>query len=101
MWTYLATRNSLRRVCLLIDGRHGLKPKDLEMLKMFTHTGVSFIPILTKCDKITTKECENILSTTSTHLHTYPTVVFQPLVTSTVTGNGLPALRAHLSQLTT
>jgi GTP-binding protein EngB required for normal cell division len=32
---YLSVRKTLKRVCLLIDSRHGLKAKDLEAIDLF------------------------------------------------------------------
>ena len=32
---YLSSRKTLKRVCLLIDSRHGLKPKDIEAIELF------------------------------------------------------------------
>lgn len=52
---YLLGRRNLRRVFILIDSRHGLKPSDLEMMDMLDDAGVPYQIILTKCDKLTPK----------------------------------------------
>ncbi len=48
---YLGGRPRLRRVFLLIDSRHGLKPPDLEIMAMLDTAAVSYQIVLTKADK--------------------------------------------------
>ena len=48
---YLQTRATLRRVCLLIDSRHGVKEVDRPLLHMLDNAGVSYQVVLTKADK--------------------------------------------------
>jgi len=48
---YLQTRAALRRVCLLIDSRHGVKEVDRPLLHMLDNSGVSYQVVLTKADK--------------------------------------------------
>ena len=48
---YLQTRAALRRVCLLIDSRHGVKEVDRPLLHMLDNAGVSYQVVLTKADK--------------------------------------------------
>ncbi len=51
MRDYLRGRAPLKRVCLLIDSRHGIKENDLEMMAMLDETAVSYQLVLTKADK--------------------------------------------------
>src|SRR5471030_1972126 len=44
---YLRGRPSLRRTCLLIDSRHGIKETDRPLMKLFDETAVSFQIVLT------------------------------------------------------
>lgn len=53
---YLQTRPQLRCVFLLIDGRHGLKPIDKEMMSFLDTMAVSYQIILTKADQIKPKK---------------------------------------------
>src|SRR5215470_14419927 len=48
---YLQGRAALRRVCLLIDSRHGIKEVDLPLMGMLDNAGVSYQIVLTKVDK--------------------------------------------------
>lgn len=48
---YLAFRPTLRRVLLLVDSRHGLKPQDIELMELLDNHAVCYQMVLTKCDK--------------------------------------------------
>ena len=52
IWEYLTSRRCLKRVFLLIDGRHGLKKGDREQLRAFADVGVGVTLIMTKADKM-------------------------------------------------
>lgn len=49
---YLRGRAPLRRVCVLIDSRHGIKKGDTEMMQMLDEAAVPYQLILTKRDKM-------------------------------------------------
>ena len=49
---YLMGRPQLRRVCMLVDSRHGLKTNDLEVMKDLDEAAVSYQIIMTKADKV-------------------------------------------------
>src|SRR5947208_16155698 len=49
---YLRARASLRRVCLLIDSRHGIKEPDRPVMQLCDRAGLSFQVVLTKIDKL-------------------------------------------------
>lgn len=57
---YLRGRPNLRMVFILIDGRHGLKDSDEELMVMLDDAAVSYRLILTKCDKSKKAEVEAI-----------------------------------------
>ena len=52
MKEFLRGRAPLRRVCVLVDSRHGLKPSDIEVMDMLDVSAVNYQIILTKIDKI-------------------------------------------------
>src|SRR6516165_8724340 len=52
MRRYLVSRAALRRLCLLIDARHGLRDIDREMLALLDRAAVSYQIVLTKSDKL-------------------------------------------------
>ena len=43
-WAYLRGRPTLKRVCLLIDSRHGVKDTDRETMKNLDKAAVSYQP---------------------------------------------------------
>src|SRR3954465_5168188 len=49
---YLRGRPTLKRVCLLIDSRHGVKDSDHETMKNLDRAAVSYQLILTKTDQL-------------------------------------------------
>ncbi len=49
---YLSGRPNLKRVYLLIDARHGLKPPDAEAMDALDKAAVSYQIVLTKADKL-------------------------------------------------
>lgn len=91
---YLRGRPNLRRVFLLIDARHGLKPSDAQAMDAFDLAAVSYEIVLTKADKlkpaIADAEAARTLAAVSRRLAAFPRV----LATSAETGAGLEALRA-------
>ena len=64
VFTYLKGRPNLRRVYVLIDSRHGIKDKDIEVMKMLDKAAVSYQIVLTKADKIKMSELEKMVSAT-------------------------------------
>ncbi len=96
---FLRGRISLRRVCLLIDGRHGLKDKDIEMMTMLDETAVQYQIILTKQDKVKKTEQEHITKQTVEKVKKHPAAFPEPHWTSSVNGNGIAELRAGLALL--
>ena len=96
---YLAGRPTLRRVFLLIDSRHGLKPPDREIMKMLDTTAVPYQIVLTKGDKISVPALAAVKAATETalkgHAAAFPTV----LATSSEKDVGLEDLRATLAAL--
>ncbi len=97
--SYLKGRSQLRRACLLIDARHGLKKNDHEIMNELDETAVSYQIVLTKADKLKPAALQQTVNTvveeTRKHPAAHPTV----LVTSAVSGLGIPELRAALAAL--
>ena len=97
--TYLAGRASLRRVYLLIDGRHGVKKADEEIMALLDASAVSFQAVLTKADKLKGTSVEAIASQVAAALQKHPTAYPEILLTSSETGRGVESLRASIAQL--
>ena len=96
---YLAGRPTLRRVFLLIDSRHGIKPPDREIMEMLDTTAVPYQIVLTKADKIKVPELEAVRAATEAALADHPAAFPVVLATSAEKGTGLDELRATLAAL--
>ncbi len=96
---YLRGRVNLRRLVLLIDARHGLKPSDDELMDMLDVAGVTYQLVLTKEDKLKRGQVEatyeKVLKAIAKRPAASPTVI----ITSSVKGKGIAELRALLTEL--
>jgi GTP-binding protein len=96
---YLRGRSSLRRTCLLIDARHGMKEVDRPLMKMLDEAAVSFQVVLTKADKVKTGDLQRMRERTAKELAKHVAAHPEILVTSAHDGAGIPELRAALTSL--
>ncbi len=96
---YLKGRPSLRRACLLIDARHGLKASDREVMKRLDEAAVSYQAVLTKADKTTEAGLAKVVAGTAAELARHPAAHPRVLVTSARDGTGIAELRAALAAL--
>jgi GTP-binding protein len=92
---YLRGRPNLRRVFLLIDARHGLKPPDTEAMAAFDTAAVSYQIVLTKADKLKPVEAEAARARTEAAVAKRPAAFPRTLAVSAVSGAGLELLRAE------
>lgn len=98
---YLRGRARLRRVFLLIDARHGIKPNDGEVISLMDKSAVSYQVVLTKIDKVKAKDREKVLNATRKRLAKHPAAHPEILTTSSRKGEGLAELRAEIASLAT
>jgi len=96
---FLRGRQSLARVYLLIDARHGLKSTDDPVLKTLDQAAVSYQVVLTKADQVKASELAARLAETQVALRKHPAAYPHVLVTSERTGSGIPELRAAIERL--
>ncbi len=97
--SYLRGRPNLRRLCLLVDARHGFKEPDREMMKLLDEAAVIFQILLTKTDKANAAELAATREKITAELTRHPAGHPGLLATSAVTGDGMAALRAALAAL--
>jgi GTP-binding protein len=94
---YLQTRSALRRVCLLIDARHGIKEVDRPLLDMLDRAGVSYQIVLTKTDKlgptVLAEAAARVIAELASHTAAHPEIQ----LTSAEQRRGIAALRATLA----
>jgi GTP-binding protein len=95
---YLRGRPNLRRVFLLIDARHGLKPPDAEAMAAFDVAAVSYQVVLTKADKLKPAEAEAKRLKTEAAIARRPAAFPRTLAVSAVSGAGLEHLRAEAAR---
>ena len=96
---YLRGRAQLRRVCLLVDARHGAKETDRQAMALLDQSAVPYQVVLTKCDKVKKaplQACiDGVRSELAKHTAAHPDII----TTSSRKGAGIPELRAHLAAL--
>ena len=98
---YLRGRPNLKRVYLLIDARHGLKPPDREALDALDLAAVSYQVVLTKADKLRpASDLAQVEAETLKALAKRPAAFPRIASTSSTTGLGLPELRAEIAAAT-
>lgn len=96
---YLRGRPTLRRVFVLIDSRHGIKPPDEEILDMLDETAVPYQIVLTKADKVKPHELAALVVATEAKIAKHPAAFPSVLATSSEEGLGLSDLRATIAAL--
>jgi GTP-binding protein len=96
---YLKGRRELKRVFLLIDARHGIKPNDEETMTAMDEAAVSYQVVLTKADKPKASELEATKAKVAEKLAKHPAAYPQVLTTSARMGSGIPELRAAVAVL--
>ena len=96
---FLRGRTTLRRVCVLVDSRHGLKTADHEIMDMLDEAAVNYQIVLTKSDKVKPTALAALVEKTGEAIRKRPAA--HPIVraTSSEKGDGIPELRAELAAL--
>ncbi len=96
---YLRGRPTLKRVILLIDARHGLKPHDKSVMDALDVSAVNYQLVLTKADKVKPTDLAIIAAETSAAIAKRPAAHPEIIPTSAETGAGIEALRAEIASL--
>jgi GTP-binding protein len=94
VFDYLRGRAALKRVLLLIDARHGVKPVDAEIMGLLDKAAVSYQVVLTKSDKIKPTALVGTAKAVADIARTHPAAYPHVLTTSAEKGEGIPELRA-------
>lgn len=97
--SYLVGRATLRRIFLLIDSRHGIKKIDEEIMEMLDKAAVTYQIVLTKIDKISTKELEKVLTATDRIVREHTAAHVTILKTSSEKNLYLDELKAETADL--
>jgi GTP-binding protein len=97
--SYLRGRRNLARVYVLVDGRHGLKSTDTEILDLLDETAVSYEIVLTKADEVKPDALVATIAKVTEGVRKRPAAYPDVLPTSARTGAGLAELRAAIARL--
>jgi len=99
MSDYLRGRQTLARVFVLVDGRHGVKDVDAQMFDLLDQSAVSYQVILTKRDEVKASDAQARVDSTLEALRRRPAAYPQTIFTSARTGEGVSELRAAIAGL--
>ncbi|TWT15679.1 ribosome biogenesis GTP-binding protein YihA/YsxC [Reyranella sp. CPCC 100927] len=96
---YLRGRPTLKRICLLIDARHGVKDSDRETMTNLDKAAVVYQLVLTKADLLKpsaiAQAIKDATAAAAKHAAAHPQVI----ASSSETGAGIAELRAELASL--
>ncbi len=96
--TYLRERPTLKRLCLLIDARHGLKDNDRDFMETLREYAVPYVVALTKIDKLKKGELEAVQADVQAAIKAHGTAFPEVFATSSEKGDGVEALRFFLAE---
>ncbi len=96
---YILGRPNLRRLCLLIDSRHGIKDSDIILMTELDTAAVVYQFVLTKTDKISEPTLTALIRDIENMFPQHPAAHPEIMGTSSQTGNGIEALRVSLATL--
>ncbi len=96
---FLRGRTVLRRVCLLIDSRHGLKETDTDVMDLLDQSAVNYQIVLTKIDKVKPSGIPILTGQIAEKIKRRPAAHPTVMATSAEKGTGMAELRATLNAL--
>ncbi len=95
---YLKDRATLKRLCLLIDARHGIKENDREFMHKLHVYAVPFVTIITKTDKVKKTELAALKSAVEAEIKKIGPAWPKAFLTSSEKGIGIDEVRLFLAQ---
>jgi len=96
---YLRGRPTLKRICLLIDARHGVKESDRETMKNLDKAAVVYQLVLTKTDLLKPAAIAQAIAGATAAAAKHAAAHPQVIASSSETGAGIADLRAELASL--
>ena len=94
--TFLRGRVVLKRTLVLIDSRHGVKPPDIEMMKMLDEAAVGYRVVMTKADKVKASDLAATLAKVEAEARKHSAAFPVIHVTSAEKGMGITELRTAI-----
>jgi GTP-binding protein len=99
MSKFLRGRSSLMRVYVLVDGRHGVKDVDREMMDLLDKSAMSYQVVLTKRDEVKKRDVETMQEKTREALARRPAAHPDVLFVSSHSGEDVAELRGAIARL--
>lgn len=96
---YVSTREGLKRVCLLIDTKWGMKPRDHELVDLMERSKTKYQIVLTKTDLVFPIDVARRAMQIEESLKTKKSAVQPLMMVSSKTGAGIRSLRTVLSNI--
>ncbi len=96
---YLMSRTTLKKLCLLIDSRRGLKESDRDIMYLLDDIALSYQLVLTKADKTKKTDVDKIISDIKSVAINHTALLPEVFVTSSREKEGIESLRADLARL--
>lgn len=96
---YVTTRVGLKRVCLLIDTKWGMKPRDLELIDLMERSETKYQIVLTKTDMVFPIDVARRAMQIEENLKAKKSAVQPLMMVSSKTGAGIRSLRTVLANV--
>lgn len=93
---YLRGRVILKRTYVLVDGRHGMKDSDAEMMTLLDECAAPYTVILTKTDKAKREELVETVAGVEALLKKHPAAYPTVIKTSSISSFGIEDLRCQI-----
>ncbi|GMI96906.1 hypothetical protein like AT5G58370 [Hibiscus trionum] len=96
---YVSTRIGLKRVCLLIDTKWGMKPRDNELIDLMERSQTKYQIVLTKTDTVFPIDVARRAMQIEESLNAKRSLVQPVMLVSSKSGAGIRSLRTVLSKI--
>ncbi|KAK9154083.1 hypothetical protein Sjap_001563 [Stephania japonica] len=96
---YVSTRVGLKRVCLLIDTKWGMKPRDHELVHLMERSQTKYQIVLTKTDMVFPIDLARRAMEIEENLKVNKSVVNPLMMVSSKSGAGIRSLRSVLAKI--
>lgn len=96
---YVSTRVGLKRVCLLVDTKWGMKPRDHELIDLMERSQTKYQIVLTKTDMVFPIDVARRAMQIEENLKEKKSAVQPVMMVSSKTGAGIRSLRTVLAKI--
>jgi len=96
---YLQKTQNLKAAFILIDGRRGIMEIDFQLIELISSCAIPFTIILTKSDKLTSKDREDMYNTTFKQLENADNFLGEIAITSSTKKTGISELKKFINKV--